>query len=196
MKAIAAPHVHISMANAKMGHIPSVSLSPITSCPKHAPCKKDCYACRMSRYPTVAQSWASNLHEARHNRDSYFAEIAAFFVMFRPSFFRWHVAGDILDQDYLERMADLARRYPDTRFLCFTKMHGLTYYHLPRNLVVVFSMWPGWGDTVKHMPRAWMQDGTETRVPADAIHCPGNCETCGMCWTLPQLGRDVVFNKH
>src|ERR1035437_875610 len=34
----------------------------------------------------------------------------------------------------------------------------------------------------------------ETRVPADAIACPGNCESCGMCYELERLGHDVVFH--
>ena len=48
----------------------------------------------------------------------------------------------------------------------------------------------------KCCPEGTMQDGTETRVPEDAIRCPGNCETCGLCYELPRLGRDVVFHKH
>jgi hypothetical protein len=43
---------------------------------------------------------------------------------------------------------------------------------------------------------AWMQDGTETRIPKGAIECHGNCETCGLCYELPRLGVDVVFHKH
>ena len=40
------------------------------------------------------------------------------------------------------------------------------------------------------------EDGSEVRVPKDAIECPGNCESCGMCYELDRLGRDVVFHKH
>jgi hypothetical protein len=65
------------------------------------------------------------------------------------------------------------------------------------NLAVIFSAWPGVRIHNPHGHRiAWMQDGTEYRVPKDAVRCPGNCEECGICFRLPKLGRDVVFHKH
>jgi hypothetical protein len=65
------------------------------------------------------------------------------------------------------------------------------------NLAIIFSAWPGMRfDNPHHHRVAWMQDETETRVPEDAIRCPGNCETCGLCYELSRLGRDVVFYKH
>ena len=45
------------------------------------------------------------------------------------------------------------------------------------------------------LPLAYMQDGTEKRV-TNALECPGNCETCGMCWNLKSLNKNVVFKKH
>jgi hypothetical protein len=63
--------------------------------------------------------------------------------------------------------------------------------------VIVFSAWPGMTFLNPHGHRvAWMQDGSETRVPDDAIECPGNCESCGLCFEHDRLGRDVVFHKH
>ena len=63
--------------------------------------------------------------------------------------------------------------------------------------MILFSAWPGMAFLNPQGHRvAWMQDGTETRVPADAIACPGNCESCGMCYELERLGHDVVFHKH
>ena len=34
----------------------------------------------------------------------------------------------------------------------------------------------------------------ETRVRVDAVACPGNCESCGMCYKLERIGHDVVFH--
>ena len=65
------------------------------------------------------------------------------------------------------------------------------------NLVIVFPAWAGMRFLNPHRHRvAWMQDGTETRVPEDAIGGPGNCETCGLCYELSRLGRNVVFYEH
>ena len=179
-----------------MGGIPSVSLPPVTACGPGMPCYKACYARKAYRmYPNVRTSQDGNHMLAKRNPAEYFGQIRAFLDKRAPRFFRWHVAGDILSQSYLDEMRAIARDYPDTRFLAFTKRHDLKYWGIPGNLAVVFSMWPGWGNTRKNMPRAYMQDGTETRH-GDAIECPGNCTTCGMCWDLVRLGKNVVFPRH
>ena len=111
-----------------------------------------------------------------------------------PRYFRIHVAGDFLNQDHVECWALLASKWPQIRFLAFTKMHTLDYTVMPENVTVVFSMWPGLPDNAPEgAPRAWMQDGTETRVPNDALECPGKCENCFACWGTT---KDVIFHKH
>ena len=80
-----------------------------------------------------------------------------------------------------------------SRFVNFYEDHET----IPTNLVLVFSSWPAMSFSNPHGHRvAWMQDGTETRVPKNAISCPGNCESCGMCYELDRLARDVVFHRH
>jgi hypothetical protein len=129
-------------------------------------------------------------------------QIAAQVAQAKPPLFRWHVAGDILSNDYLRGMCQIAAANPGTHFLAFTKAFDIVNRYadratIPDNLVIVFSAWPEMSFLNPHGHRvAWMQDGTETRVPEDAIECPGNCETCGMCYELERLGRDVVFHKH
>lgn len=192
------PYAIISTGNTKLGDIDNVSLTPCKSCLPSAPCKAQCYALKAYRmYSSVRDCWNANLFDATHERSGYFDGIEKHLSKRKPRFFRWHVAGDILDQDYLDRMVDVASRFPEVKFLAFTKRHDLKYLCTPRNLQIVFSMWPGFGSTRKRsIRRAWMQDGTETRVPADAIECPGHCDMCGMCWSLDSIGRDVVFHKH
>jgi len=192
------PYATISTGNTKLGDIHNVSLTPCKSCLPGAPCKTQCYAMKAYRmYPSVRDCWDANLIDATRNRDGFFDNIKEHLSKQRPKFFRWHVAGDILDQDYLDRMVHIAHHFPETRFLAFTKRHELKYRYIPDNLQIVFSMWPGFGNTRKRsFRRAWMQDGTETRVPDDAIECPGHCDTCGMCWALDSIGHDVVFHKH
>ena len=66
------------------------------------------------------------------------------------------------------------------------------------SLSIVLSMWPdhevfGIRNDLK---KAWMQDGTENRIPEGSVLCPGKCTTCKLCWHLKELGHDIIFNKH
>jgi hypothetical protein len=129
------------------------------------------------------------------SRYRYFTMVENYLRGHNPKFFRWHVAGDIKDQDYVEWMKSIAVRFPQTKFLAFTKM-ALDFSGLPKNLTVVYSAWPGSPIVNPHkLPVAFMQDGTETRV-TNALECPGSCENCSMCWALPSIGANVVFHKH
>jgi len=189
--------VSISPGNTKTGRIPAISLRPVADCGNCRHCARDCYALKAwQQYPVTREAWGRNSELARTARDSYFDQVGAYLERKHPEYFRWHIAGDILDQDYFNRMARVARANPETRFLVFTKMHSLNYRRRPDNLTVVLSMWPGAPRGRARLPRAWVQDGFEARVPDTAISCPGNCETCGMCWQLPKLQRDVVFKIH
>jgi hypothetical protein len=189
----------ISAGNSKLGKIPNVSLTPIKSCPNGIPCAKDCYACKhaYNLYPSVRLLWDKNLYILRQGGvDEFFNRL---YSEFKPcKFFRIHVGGDFFSQEYLDGWKQFARKHPETIFLAFTKAHALNYSNLPSNLKIVFSMWPGFGDTKKQRPRAWMRDSNnlDNRIPMDAIECPGSCDTCGMCWQLDKLGKDVVFDKH
>jgi len=162
-----------------------------------------CYALKAYRlYPGTRAAWRRNEDLAKHHPDSYFRQIEAEIAKTKPRLFRWHVAGDILSRDYLGGMCRIAAENPGTHFLAFTKAFEIVNRYedhkaIPANLVLVFSAWPGMTFLNPHRHRvAWMQDGTETRVPEDALECPGNCESCGLCYELPKLGRDVVFHRH
>lgn len=194
----------IADGNSKLGHIPNVSLIPGKDCGNCTSCVKDCYAIKFWKmYPTVKAAWSHNSDMARNQRLEYFSGVSEYLGKALSKgkavkWFRWHIAGDILDQDYLESMKAIARAFPETKFLAFTKMHHLEFAELPSNLTIVASMWPGlkMPRNVAKLPKAWMQDGSEKRVPSDAIPCPGRCDQCMMCWHLPNIGKDVVFDKH
>src|ERR1035441_5145710 len=195
--------VTISRGNRKLGAIMNVSTEPVRCCPKGIPCAEGgCYALKSLRlYPKTRKAWAKNGRIAKTNPGTYFSQIASSIADRRPLLFRWHVAGDILNVDYLRQMCRIAAHHPRTQFLVFTKtFHIVNAYEngatLPGNLVVIFSAWPGMRVDNPHRHRiAWMQDGTEYRAPEDAVECPGNCENCGICFR-PKLRSDVVFHKH
>lgn len=206
-------YAKIAPGNSKLGkHIRNISFRPVIDCPKGVPCAKMrrtksgklrpiCYAWKAwLQYKEVRKAWTLNAKAAAENRELHFADIRHNLTSNPTEFFRWFVAGDFPDQDYVNRVKSIAREFPNTSFLAFTKRHDLAFINLPSNLTIIASFWPGWGDEKairrKGLPIAWMQDATETRIPKTAIKCPGTCEGCGMCWELPKLGRDVYFPQH
>ena len=190
--------IKISPKNSKLGKIPNISLIPIKDCGNCTECMNDCYAMKAwKQYPSVRTAWKTNSDAFRNNRKQAFDDLHAYISKRSPRFFRIHVAGDFLDQNHLDNYALLAGEFPDTKFLAFTKMYDLDYSELPDNLQVIISAWPNLPLHNPHsLPVAWVQDGTETRIPSDAIECPGVCDDCGMCWSLSKLDRDVMFYTH
>lgn len=194
----------ISKGNKKMGKIPNISLTPIVSCKDCVDiCGKYCYAMKSYRmYPSVRKAWDANYRLATSDLAEFFNQVEKQIQQTSKNFFRWHVGGDIISVQYLTGMMMLAQVFPATKFLCFTKQYGIvnavrSVTTIEPNLQLVFSAWPGVQLVNPHnFPVAWMQDGTEDRVPATAIECPGLCEDCGMCFELSTIGRDVVFHKH
>lgn len=187
----------LSPGNSKIGKVLNVSLPPVVSCAAGIPCARLCYARKAFRnYPTAREAWEHNWELLQSDRDAFFAGIADRIDEEQPAMFRWWTSGDTPDADCLRRQFALARMFPRVRFLQFTKNHDLDFRGRPHNFALVLSMWPGWGNTRKRLPRAWLDDGTDTRIPHDAIACSGKCDTCGLCWDLAKLGRDVVFAKH
>jgi len=199
-----AQRVSISRGNRKLGGIMNVSLVPVECCPAGVPCANEgCYALKAYRlYPATRRAWNRNARIARTNPRSYFQQIEEAIAKSKPRYFRWHVAGDILNTNYLHRMCRIATKFPRTKFLAFTKAFNIVNAYedkkrLPPNLVVVFSAWPRMSvDNRREHRIAWMQDGTESRVPPDSVRCLGHCETCAVCFSSPKSGPDVVFHEH
>lgn len=194
--------VTLSKKNSKMGNVMSVSFPPVVSCVPGVPCSTSCYAKKsyiVPNRPVVRRAWDGNFEFAKTDQYRFFEAINAELHSFRKpkEAFRWFVGGDIPDQLFVAGMDYIARDNPATRFLAFTKNHALDFSGRAGNLVIVRSMWPYWGNPdLDDLPRAWMQDGTETRIPEGAFHCSHRCDSCFLCWHLPERGRDVVFGKH
>lgn len=196
--------ISISNFNKKMGEIRSISLPPVVSCPNCALCSKGCYAVNVyRRRPTVRKAWDRNWRIYNDTPAKYFLDVKEFMVNRQASMklFRWHVSGDIPSARYMEGMDLVASAFPTIEYLAFTKSYFIVdwymnAYNKPDNLHLVLSGWPGLEMHNPHrLPVAWMQDGTEDRVPDDAIQCNSKCDSCGMCWQLEKLGKDVVLDK-
>lgn len=198
--------VHISMGNRKMGAIPSVSLLPVLTCPKCAEstCASHCYAKRYSvRYKETMKAYAENTVLFSKNPDRFFDEIANFCKMQR--YFRWQVAGDIVNDRYLVGMVKVAKSCPHCMFLAFTKKYDLVENYLgnggklPNNLNIVLS---GWGDLQPEnkfgLPVSQVIFKGETPNDEWKI-CGGNCTECACrgigCWELKK-GETIAFYEH
>lgn len=135
--------VNISKGNTKLGAVYNLSLPPQLSCLSNVPCATKCYAHKAwVQYPDVRKAWTQNWNTWMQNGMLYMEEIAQFCVQKRVERFRWHVAGDIPCQGYLDGMNLVASCNPTTRFLAFTKRADLLNVDRVPNLQLVFSMWP------------------------------------------------------
>jgi len=192
----------ITDGNYKMGQVASLSLPPVLSCNNDAPCaRKGCYAKSFRRFPPCVKMWMRNWRQWQRRPKVYESQLVDYLTDYEPPIFRWHVSGDIPDTDYWQMMLRIARQFPYIKFLAFTKQYDLVKGRIPSNMSVVLSAWPGFHIPAKmrgRFPVAWLRDHNQpdNRIPADAIECHGNCERCGICWSLPHLGRDVVFDRH
>ena len=196
--------VSISKKNSKMGDIWSVSLPPIITCKHCETCAGKCYAVRMMKWrESIKEAWKRNLKILKADRDSYFQQVKA--AAITQLYFRWHVSGDIVDQDYLHRMCKVARECKYTRFLAFTKNYEdvnayLDTHKKPRNLQIVFSI-PFNGAPVPNphnLPTAVViLKGQKARDNWKI--CGGNCAQCNCrgigCWELKK-GETVAFPEH
>jgi hypothetical protein len=152
------------------------------------------------QYKGTRSAYDRNADAMTTGRDSMmdaFKQIDSFLTKKAPAFFRVHVAGDFTSQEYFSMWMATAAAHPGTKFLAFTKSYSMIDESIiPDNFSLVFSCWPGLEAPTTDRRKAWMQDGTDERVPGDAITCPGHCDGCGMCWSIDSVGHDVVFNKH
>ena len=196
--------VSISNGNSKMGFIPSVSLPPVVTCHNCETCAKKCYAVKLCRIrKTVKDAYDRNLNILKKDRNAYFEQIKATAMINR--YFRWHVSGDIVDMDYLDRMCKIARECKETRFLAFTKNYEdinayFVNHRKPKNLQLVLSL-PFNGQKVANIhnfPTATVILKGNTPDPSHKM-CGGNCQECACrgvgCWELKK-GETIAFNEH
>jgi hypothetical protein len=146
-------------------------------------------------YPSVKDAWTANGLGFRADMTEAFKQVDKYLIKKAPRLFRIHIAGDFLNQAHVDGWRAIAKKHTGTQFLAFTKMHSLNYSKLPNNFTVIFSMFPAMPMPDSKMPIAWMQDGTEDRIPKRAIKCSGTCDSCGVCF-YAKKSFQVYFKKH
>ena len=131
-----------------MGVIPSVSLLPVITCRKNAPCIKDCYARRMTRYTIVKSAYTRNTELYKNDPDSYFMQLKT--ALFVNRFFRLHVSGDFPSADYFARCVEAVASVPGCTVLAFTKQYEIVNEYvknggkIPTNFKIIYSTWGSW----------------------------------------------------
>ena len=198
--------VSVSPGNRKTGWIPSVSLMPYITCPAacKGTCDGKCYAGKLCAiYKTTLQSYARNVAIWQARPNYYFSGIKSVAMINR--FFRYHVAGDIPNADYFNRMVQVARECPDCTFLAFTKRYSIvnawidTNGPLPSNLKILFSGWSNLKPINSHgLPETTVYGKHDTPDPAWLL-CGGNCSECSCrgtgCWKA-ESGDVIAFEIH
>lgn len=195
--------VCVSTGNKKIGQVMNVSLMPIMTCTNCKECKYLCYDVKACiQYKNVLDARIRNTVLLEKDRDLFFDRIDEK-ISRRKShkFFRWHVAGDIIDLDYLVRMVKIAESHPDFLFWTYTKNYKVVNQYveqfgsIPANLKIMFSEWRG-------MPMVNPYGFPEFRVvfkdeqKPEGFYCPGNCDVCKANCTGCIKGETTYCMEH
>lgn len=198
----------VSSGNRKIGRVMNVSLMPIMTCANCKECMHFCYDIKAClQYPeTVIDARMRNTCLLWLDRNEYFSRIENRIARRRKNkYFRWHVAGDIVDIDYLDRMIGIARRHPDFIFWTYTKNYrvvnewiaanGGTRAAVPGNLSIMFSEWRG-----LEMVNPYGMPVFACRFPGETApfeyQCPGNCDVCKASGRGCVVGESTYADLH
>ena len=190
----------ISEGNRKIGKTLNVSLPPIMTCANCSECKYLCYDVKAClQYPnTVIDSRVRNYVILMKDRNEYFNRIQTALNKRKANkFFRWHVAGDILDIDYFDRMVKMARANPGYKFWTYTKNYTVVNEWIknnggkpsvPSNLSIMFSEWRG-VEMVNPYGFGEFRVVFKDEEKPEGFYCPGNCDVC------IKSGRGCIANE-
>ena len=152
-----------------------------------------CYALKgnYTRYPAIKAAQYRRLEAMKH--PAWVTAMAA--VIKRQKWFRWHDAGDVQDQQHLQKIFEICRLTPETRHWLPTREAWIKDHldKAPANLVIRFS--PPMVN--QRAPESWPHS---LMVVDKGFHtCPapaqgGKCLDCRQCWD-PNI-KTVSYGKH
>ena len=203
----------IDKGNHKTGvNIPVFNLPPVTTCGGNcAACVSHCYAIKdytNYRVKAVSTNHCRNVAALIQDHTQAGIDLDKYFTRRAPDFFRVHASGDFaltINGDallYAKMWYNIAVSHPETRFLAFTKCYEIARdvpFDNTGNFELVLSEWTDVlqapADLKKRYRTSRAVESLDD-VRENEIICPGNCETCGACWSLSRIGRDVAFEIH
>ena len=152
-----------------------------------------CYALKgnYTRYPAIKAAQYRRLEAMKH--PDWVTAMAA--VIKRQKWFRWHDAGDVQDQQHLQKIFEICRLTPETRHWLPTREAWIKNEldRAPANLVIRFS--PPMVN--QRAPESWPNS---SMVVDKGFHtCPapaqgGKCLDCRQCWDSKI--KVVSYGKH
>ena len=153
-----------------------------------------CYGCyamkgNYTRYPAIKAAQYRRLDAIKN--PLWVAAMVA--VIKRQKWFRWHDAGDVQDQQHLQKIFEICRLTPETNHWLPTREAWIKD-HLdskPDNLVIRFSP-PMVGQRNDSWPNSSMVVETGATCPAPAQG--GKCGSCRQCWDSSI--KVVSYGKH
>ena len=150
-----------------------------------------CYAKKgnYTRYPAIKEAQYRRLKAINH--PDWVQAMAA--VIKRQKWFRWHDAGDVQDQQHLQKIFEICRLTPETRHWLPTREAWIKDHldNKPDNLVIRFSP-PMVGQRNDSWPNSSMV--VETGATCPAPKQGGKCLDCRQCWD-PDI-KTVSYGKH
>ena len=152
-----------------------------------------CYALKgnYTRYPAIKAAQYRRLEAMKH--PAWVTAMAA--VIKRQKWFRWHDAGDVQDQQHLQKIFEICRLTPETNHWLPTREAWIKDHldKAPVNLVIRFS--PPMVN--QRAPESWPHS---SMVVDKGFHtCPapaqgGKCGSCRQCWDSNI--KVVSYGKH
>lgn len=195
----------ISAGNRKIGRVMNVSLPPILSCANCSGCSEICYDIKAClQYASCMDARIRNLAILKLDRARYFSLIDDAISRRRShKFFRWHVAGDIMDIDYFDNMVRIAREHADFVFWTYTKnykvVNAWVREHgrgaIPSNFSIMFSEWRGMPMENPYNFPVFSVVFKDEEKPR-GFYCPGNCDVCKECKRGCVVGESVYCMEH
>ena len=205
--------ISISNHNSKTGSCCNNLAFPTCTCREDAPCKASGCYCMKGRQAmcNVVAAYVRNLMIYNNDHDDFWEQVK-FKIKHNPlPLFRFFDAGDILDYEFFCGMVELAKTFPNIRFMSFTKKYDIvnewlaTNGDLPKNLNIIFSAWHiGWEvNNPFDMPVAYVEFKDKTLNPQfhkGITGCPNQsdktitCSMCQKCWN--KKVKSVVFKQH
>lgn len=188
------------------GHLPMVGCCGYTEA-----CAEVCYAAAfLRRYHSTQEFYGLSQLLLDKDRETYFAKVEDQLTRARScEVVRWHVSGDFIDADHVERWTTVVRQFPETQFFGYTRswrpggeiLEALEQLRTEDNVELLASMdhecedeaaevvphWR-WADIVEEDEEGW-QPGWREIDGRVGLTCPNQlddeikCADCTYCFT-------------
>ena len=160
-------------------------------------CKEVCYAAKSGRmYKTAQAKRFGNLIASQSA--TFVDDLVAEIRDHELRQVRFHEAGDVYNQAYLDRLYEVCRQLPDVSFLMYTKSFHLNWAGKPNNLALYWSIDKTTTQVCPSGPTAYLVARDE-QPPAGRVTCAHASQKhycgdeCRICWAGLQ---DVYFLQH